>query len=160
MQLNTFTVSRDEKVALIGQKQRGFMGTLQALSNSQWREKKDSEIEPLSEVEHYMKVQSEALKSLQFKPEGHSQGHDFAWFSLFEVSPSIPHLIKKSFPKAKGDQFMKESLTLCGFSLSVVEWNCFRSSQIPVNTSRPAPVSRFGLFTSGGDMTESRKKVD
>lgn len=152
MQLNTFTVSRHEKVALIGQKQRGFMGTLQALSNSQWREKKDSEIEPLSEVEHYVKVQSEALKSLQFKPEGHSQGHDFAWFSLFEVSPSIP--------KAKGDQFMKESLTLCGFSLSVVEWNCFRSSQIPVNTSRPAPVSRFGLFTSGGDMTESWKKVD
>lgn len=152
MQLNTFTVSRHEKVALIEQKQRGFMGTLQALSNSQWREKKDSEIEPLSEVEHYVKVQSEALKSLQFKPEGHSQGHDFAWFSLFEVSPSIP--------KAKGDQFMKESLTLCGFSLSVVEWNCFRSSQIPVNTSRPAPVSRFGLFTSGGDMTESWKKVD
>ena len=64
-----------------------------------------------------MKVQSQALKSLQFKP-GHRQGH-FERFSLFEVSPSIPHLIKKSFPK--GGQFMKESLTLCGFSLSVVE---------------------------------------
>lgn len=91
-----------------------------------------------------MKVQSQALKSLQHNPEGHSsssRGH-FGLFSMFEVSPSIPHLIKDHFPK--GDQFMKDSRTLCGFSAhSVAELNCFRSPQIPVNTSRPASVSRF-----------------